>query len=219
MLEDKKGEPTSAMKILVLCGLVASLSSTWGQTVTENDWNSWLSEVGMKDRDTYNNLVAETAQSLNMESTELHESLVSSFSSVEGAPNPVSLLIQLREELQLVTELEHERDAEEVDTESKYIAVESSDGGRGGAGMNGEEEREERGTGGFDSDGQAILEEDNTEGIEVEPQVTDGVGVGTDNAPEVHDFLRELDAIISQGLDDGVFQRVGGPLPPLLPTE
>jgi hypothetical protein len=66
-----------------------------------------LSEAGVGRREQFDELLLETAGSLNMEAQELLESLVAS-ANVEGAPDPVALLLQLRDELQLATDLDKE---------------------------------------------------------------------------------------------------------------
>mmetsp|Transcript_7700 Transcript_7700/g.14190 ORF Transcript_7700/g.14190 Transcript_7700/m.14190 type:complete len:341 (+) Transcript_7700:76-1098(+) len=67
------------------------------------EWESWLTQSGLSQAK-YENLIGETASSLNMSNQELHDSLVSNAASVQN--DPVSLLIQLRDELQIVTDLD-----------------------------------------------------------------------------------------------------------------
>jgi hypothetical protein len=99
--------------------LAVLIATIWAQPIALDDkWTGWISEAGVSGREHFNELLLETAGSLNMEAQELLESIQAS-ADVVGAPDPVALLLQLRDELQLETNLVKEANSSKDVASSK----------------------------------------------------------------------------------------------------
>jgi len=103
--------------------LAVLIATVWAQpTGIDDKWTGWISDAGVGGREHFNELLLETAGSLNMEAQELLDSLKAS-ADVVGAPDPVALLLQLRDELQLETSLGDDANPSEDYTSSEAAAV------------------------------------------------------------------------------------------------
>mmetsp|Transcript_60062 Transcript_60062/g.135820 ORF Transcript_60062/g.135820 Transcript_60062/m.135820 type:complete len:284 (-) Transcript_60062:212-1063(-) len=109
------------LALAIFVFLLASSQPSTG----EDDWETWLETSAMTTRQ-YESLLTDTATSLKMEPQQLMESLLDSRRRDASLPDPVTLLLQLREELQLETDLSEHGADQAVDSGRETAKAEPS---------------------------------------------------------------------------------------------
>ena len=109
------------LALAIFVFLLASSQPSTG----EDDWETWLETSAMTTRQ-YESLLTDTATSLKMGPQQLMESLLDSRRRDASLPDPVTLLLQLREELQLETDLSEHGADQAVDSGRETAKAEPS---------------------------------------------------------------------------------------------